>query len=261
MKELASLSPYHQGKLVVTKSNKLLRATGKISPNERKLLSICVGKINPNDPVIKTTFTVTAKEFAERTGIHINNAYDALKDAEKQLFKREITIFEPDPNIPGSTHTKMHWLSGVTYHKDESTITIGFGNEIIPHLYHLKTGNFTSYDFENVAYMKGEYSMVLCEYLLQFIDTGYLVLKYSLLRELLDIGTKYPEVCDFVKRVIEPAIKEINAESEIYVIGWRSVLVRGKTDRFEFRFKKKLVESKEKLPIKPRPLLNIKPRK
>lgn len=259
MRDLTSFQPSQLNKLMVTKSNKLLRAGGKLSPNERKLLSICVGKINPNDAVYQTSFSVTAAEFAERTGIDVRNAYEALKEAEKHLFQREITIFEPDPKIPGSTHTKMRWISGVTYNKAESTITLGFGNEIIPHLYGL-ISDFTSYDFENVAYMKGEYSMMLCEYLMQFVDTGYLVIKYSLLRELLEIGSKYFEVGDFIKRVIEPAVREINSESEIYITNWRSILFRGKTDRFEFRFKKKVVEDKKLSSIKPRPMLNIKPR-
>jgi plasmid replication initiation protein len=90
---------------------------------------------------------------------------------------------------------------------------------------------------------------------MQWRSTGKREIEIDWLKKQFQIEQLYPEMCDLKKRVIDPAIKDINTHSN-YEVSW----TQRKTGRrvthltFTFEEKKPVVE----LPVKPKRVKKVK---
>ena len=108
-----------------------------------------------------------------------------------------------------------HWFSSVT-HNEDGTIKISFDTELLPYLLQLRT-NFTTYTLDNILPMKKKYSIRFYELLKQYQKIGKRNFTVSELREILNCENEYLKFAEFERRIIVPAVKEINDHSDIYV--------------------------------------------
>lgn len=204
--------------LVVVKSNKVVEAGYRLSLYEQRILLSCIAQINSKGSLtIDDRFEISAKEIIELSGvISLDRAYSILKEAADKLSLRKVIICDPDPNNPKEKTRSISWTSSVGYLPNEGKVLLRFGFDMIPYLTIL-TKEFTQYKLENVTKFKSTYSIRLYELLMQWISIGKRELEVDWLKKQLQVEDSYPQMCDFKRRVIDVAIKEINDHSDIHL--------------------------------------------
>jgi len=210
----------------VYKSNALIGARYRLGMNEMRLILSCIGQVNSTEELMVTTkFEVSAKEFAMRFNLPEESTYSDLKDAAKTLFSRSLTIYNPDPDEPGLNKIETRWISSIAYIPAQGRLVLRFALDILPYLGGLK-GRFTGYELEHITNMKSTYGIRLYELLMQWRSTGRREIAIDWLKEQFELDNDYDRIFDLKKRVIDPAVKDINNHSN-YNVNW----VQRKTGR------------------------------
>lgn len=218
---------------LVVKSNALVQASYKLSLNEQRLILLAVSGLHSQRPGVRPGFNqvdgirISADEFAEAFNLPSNKAYEALKEATNDLYER--SIFE----ISGKSVSKMRWVSAVKYHDGEGWAVLSFTPHVTPHLTSL-SGKFTEYRLGQVANLRSTYAIRIFEWCVQFADNGWLHIELPDLVKRL--GVNYIRFVDIRRKIIDPAIAELRAKSNLH-IDWKPVKVGRKVTaiRFEFR--------------------------
>lgn len=205
--------------LVVCKANKVIEAGYKLTLMEQRLIQACIAQVNSTEELVSTKkFELSAKDFAKLYEISEPSAYDELKQVSKQLFHRYVTIENPDPEQPKIKQTITHWITSIDYIPDEGKIVLFFAPKILPYLGQLK-GSFTYYRLEHVSKMTCVYAIRLYELLMQWKNTGTREIEIAWLKKQFQIENEYERMDNFKKRVIEPAVKDINTHSN-FKVAW-----------------------------------------
>jgi plasmid replication initiation protein len=203
--------------LTVYKANEVVEAGYRLSLNEQRVVLACIGQVDSAKQLLLTDqFELSAKAFAKLFAVSNEAAYMALKDVAESLFKRYVVIDKPFPDDPAVTSLKTHWISSITYLEDAGKIRLRFAQDILPYLGALR-GAFTRYRLEHVGKMTSVYAIRLYELLVQWQGIGRREIEIAWLKEKLEISDQYAQMCDFKKRVLEPAVSDINTHSNLQV--------------------------------------------
>lgn len=196
----------------VTQSNRLIEASHTLTLNEKRLVLCAASMIDPRKPLPKDGyFTIRADAFAEVFGLSMNNAYMALEDAANRLFERDIRRYSK-----GKIVERMRWVFHVKYKEGQGSVELGFSPTVLPHLTMLNR-EFTSYQLKQLGNLSSFYAVRLYELMSQFFKLGERSCTLEQLRQMLDLGDKYQDVKDMRKRVLDPALKELNAGTDLAV--------------------------------------------
>jgi plasmid replication initiation protein len=203
--------------LTVCKANKVIEAGYKLTLNEQRVILACIAQVNSTEELLHTNkFELFAKDFAKLYGISEHRAYGELQDVAKQLFHRYVIINNPDPENPKLKQTQTHWISSIDYIPDDGKIVLFFAHKILPYLGHLK-GQFTRYKLEHIGKMTSIYAIRLYELLVQWQSTGKREVDIDWLKKQFQIEDGYDRMFDLKKRVLDPAINDINKHSNLNV--------------------------------------------
>jgi len=232
-------------KLTVYKSNKVIEAGYKLNINEQRLILLCISKVNSTKPLLASErFEVTAKEFAEKFKINEDKVYQTLKEAAEQLFERYVIIDNPDPDMPELKQTKTRWISSIDYIPDMGKVSVYFAQRMLPYLSELK-GNFTFYQLEHIGSMSSIYGIRLYELLMQWKSTGTRTIEIDWLKKQFELDTSYDRMFDLKKRVLDPAVKDINTHSN-YQVSWEQRKTGRRVTHLTFTFAEKQPLTPEK---------------
>ena len=202
-------------KLLVTKSNSLVEAGYKLSLNEQRLVLMMISQLDGRKPISQNgEFTITANEFAEAFGISVKQSYEILNEATSRLYERDIKTFDKKAKIRG----RFRWVDGVKYWDGEGKVTLSISRHIAPYL-SLLHQQFTTYDLNQVTKLTSSYSIRFYELLIQFLKTGERFISLDKIRALFELTTEYPRFYDFKRRILKPAIDEINDHTDL-VVDW-----------------------------------------
>jgi plasmid replication initiation protein len=222
--------------LIVVKSNKVVEASYLLSLSEQRVLLACIAQIDSREELTEQfQFEVSAAEIVDLAGLDsFTNAYRDLKRAAEKLYDRSVVINDPDPENPQITERKTRWISSIDYIPGEGKLVLNFASGIIPYLSRLSK-EFTQYKLKHVARFESIYSIRLYELLVQWSSVGEREIEVEWLKNQFQVGDKYKRLGDLKKRVIDPAIEEINAHSNLWVkYGQRK---SGRTvTHFQFQF-------------------------
>ena len=225
------------GDLHVNMSNQLLRTAQGLSLAEKRVVSICMAKL---DSVRldngRYKFSISAKEYGETYSITDQVAYDQLKEVGKRLMHRVAQHVEEGRR--GKIIRRWVWVTASEYHEGEGYVSLIFNHEMTPHLFLLRK-EFTSYKLKNAVALRSIYSWRLFELLMQFKGTGLLrisVEDFCHAMEATESAKK--NYAELVRRIIGPAVKEL-IEKDDMLITWEGTKMGGKRiTGLEFRFEK-----------------------
>ena len=236
---------------LVVKDNALINASYNLDLVEQRLILLAIvearesGKgINANDPL-----TVHAESYINHFSVHRNTAYQALKDACKDLFARQFSYQEQRPK--GVANITSRWVSQIAYIDNSATVELIFAPAIIPLVTRLEE-QFTSYELKQVSGLSSAYAIRLYEVLIAWRSTGKTpIIELSDFRQKLGVlEGEYSRFNNFKVRVLDPTIKQINEHTDITV-----KVEQHKTGRtisgFSFKFKQKQQAKIEK-PVDPK---------
>lgn len=195
--------------LTVTKSNALLDASYQLSARAQKLMLCCIAKLNPQAKP-SPEMSITASEYAEILGMEMtDDVYRDLHSAADALFDAYISIKE------GDTTKRYRWVQeDVIKHTGEGTVTLMWSNRIMLHLYYLNR-DFKTYHIKHIANLDTGHAIRLYEILIKFEKTGWREMSLEDFKAMMGIVDKYPAYRDLNKRVIAPAIKQLNKSSNL----------------------------------------------
>ena len=239
--------------LTVCKANKVIEAGYKLTLNEQRVILACIAQVNSTEELLATDrFELSGKDFAALYGISQKRAYTDLQEVAKQLFHRYVIIDNPDPENPKLKRTQTHWISSIDYIPDDGKIVLFFAHKILPYLGQLK-GQFTRYKLEHVGKMTCIYAFRLYELLVQWQGIGKREVELEWLKQQLELDDGYDRMFDLKKRVIDPAVKDINTNSN-YNVSWTQRKAGRSISHliFEFSEKKPLAPEKPKRKTKPK---------
>jgi len=238
-------------KELIVKDNALINASYNLDLVEQRLILLAIvearesGKgINANDPL-----TVHAESYINHFSVHRNTAYQALKDACKDLFARQFSYQEQRPK--GIANITSRWVSQIAYIDNSATVELIFSPAIIPLVTRLEE-QFTSYELKQVSGLSSAYAIRLYEVLIAWRSTGKTpVIELSDFRQKLGVlETEYKRMYDFKKYVLDLAIKQINEHTDITVKAEQHKTGRS-VSGFSFKFKQKQQPKIEK-PVDPK---------
>ena len=231
-----------QSQLYIAKSNELIQRTRyHLSLSQQKALLFLISKVKPQDTGSEA-YTVSIADFCAAMGIDCNETggyyYAAVKREIKELADSSAWIM-----MPNGKEVLFRWLDTVEVEKGSGTISVTFHRSVQPHLFELQR-NYTQYRLSEVLPFQSKYSIRLFELLRSFFfesdaDNGKARnVTYSLadLQRVLDC-TSYKRTNDIKKRVIEPAIAEINEYSSELHVAYKAKMEAGKTVGYIFTVK------------------------
>jgi len=143
--------------------------------------------------------------------VPVKNAHRELYQATEKLYERSV-IIKNDDHIE-----EFRWIQRkAIYHKGEGKVSFTWSEDILTYISQLER-RFTQYRLVDVAKLNTSYAIRIYELLMRFNQTHERWIKLEDFKSLLQLENKYQLFRDLNKRVIKPAIKEINQSSNLEV--------------------------------------------
>ena len=239
-------------KELIVKDNALINASYNLDLVEQRLILLAIVEARESGRGISATspLHVHAESYVSHFGVARQTAYQALKDASKDLFARQFSFQELSPKGKVVTHISR-WVSQISYLDDGGTVSLIFAPAIIPLITRLEK-HFTSYELAQVSGLSTGYAVRLYELLIAWRSTGKTpVFELADFRQKMGVlESEYSRMHDFKKRVLDPSLEQVSAHTDITVKCEQHKTGRTITG-FSFKFKQKQQPKIEK-PIDPK---------
>lgn len=201
---------------VIRKSNKLIEARYRLSVWEQRLILLLACEVSSDDEDFQD-YELKVSDFAQRFGLNKCKAiYGEVEKACTELVGKRIELSTTEKKIFAT------WLSYAEYVEGSGAVKIRFDKSLKPYLLQLQ-GHFTQYPLSHVVNFKNQYSIRLYELLKMDAfkaKQGKFTrdFTYEQLRFFLAIGKdEYALFGHFKSRIIDAALKEINANTDLYI--------------------------------------------
>ena len=235
---------------LVVKDNALINASYNLDLVEQRLILLAIVEargsgrgINANDPL-----EVHAESYVNQFNVARQTAYQALKDACKDLFARQFSYQEI--NKRGKVENVLsRWVSEIRYIDDEATVKLIFAPAIVPLITRLEE-QFTKYELQQISELSSAYAVRLYELLIAWRSTGQTpVIELAEFRQKIGVlDDEYTRMGNFKDRVLNLAIAQVNEHTDIKVKCEQHKKGRN-ISGFSFTFKqKKAVTTNSKSP-------------
>ena len=237
IKENAIAIKYNKDFYVI-QANELVRSKqDDLTLLEAKLIRLAITQVLRDDTDLKT-YSCNVVDLANFLGIAKDNIYRDIQDLSKSLMKKSIFIKDKtQPKRKCKENYKIfHWIDYVDY--TDGVITFKLSDSLKPYLIGLEQ-LFTLYGYDAVIGLPTNYSIRLYELMASYQnmtvrlmpDTNYtdipiekneFIFTIDWLRDYFNCNDKYPNTGDFVKRVIDGAVKAI-VKNTLMRLSYRTV--------------------------------------
>lgn len=199
---------------LVVKSNDLVEASYKLTLMEQQLILLAICSVrergNPEDGWV----LIGAQKYMSHFGGTLANAYGQLRAGIEHLYKRSITFKSDDGQWKG----EERWISKKAYADGMGAVTFTLTPAVLQHITRLgESGEFTRYKIEQISGMTSVHAVRVYELLAQHLSIGKREMKLEELRTILGLTTEYKEIKDFKLRVLDVAMGQINAHTDLKV--------------------------------------------
>ena len=205
----------------VVKDNVLINATYSLSLVEQRLmiLAIIVARKSGDlswsiDHWNGKPVQIPAESYEVTFNVTRQASYLALKEAAKNLFERRFSYQEE--RVKGIAQKTSRWVSDIAYIDATATVEITFSPVVLPLITNLEK-HFTSYEIEQVSNLNSPYAVRLYELIISWRST-----RKTPMIDLKDfrnrigvLENEYQRMELFKRRVLEPAISQINTHTDI----------------------------------------------
>lgn len=204
---------------LVVKDNALINASYNLSLVEQRvvLLAIIEARESGKGITANDSLTVHADSYINQFHVHRNTAYQALKDACRDLFARQFSYQELSPK--GNVKQVLsRWVSQIAYNDNEASIELIFAPSVVPLITRLEQ-QFTKYDIEQVSHLSSAYAVRLYELLMQWRSKNKTpLLETNEFRKRLGVlESEYKRSDNFKRRVLDLAVDQINQHTDVLV--------------------------------------------
>lgn len=203
-----------RGQLVIKANELVQQSKSNLSAEERKLVAYVISLVKPDDDDFKV-YEISAKDFAELCGVRKDHVYTLFRNIIDSLDDKAFWLRLPSADGKDCEVTKFRWFNEPTYIEKQGKIRLCLNSKIKPYVLHLKA-NFTKYELWNILFLKSKYSIAIYELSKSYAFQYQKTFSLPRLKELIGAET-YKNYRDFRRRVLEPAISEINANTDLTI--------------------------------------------
>lgn len=200
---------------LVVKDNSLIDASFNLSLVEQRIMLMAIVEARELPKLtFDTPIKVSVKSYIDQFKVASSTAYESLQDAVDTLFERQFSYYDPVMD----ERFKERWIYKASYIDDKGHVVMFFTPTVISMISRLYK-NFTQYLIDEVSDFKSKYSVRLYELLIKYKELGSSK-KYTIddLRSLLGVeNTEYKTMSLFKVNVLDKAVKEINAKTDIQI--------------------------------------------
>ncbi len=198
--------------LVVKANDLITKSRFSLTTQQQKIVLYLISKINPFDTDFQMVeFSIQdfcrACSIDDRSGKH----YEVIKTHIKAIADKSVWV-----KLENGKETLLRWIEKPYIDERNGTIQIRLDRDMKPFLLQLKK-NFTKYELVFTLYFKSKYTIRLYELIKAWhgskIEPLEITISIDELKQRLD-SEKYKESKDFFKRVLNPAVNEINQYSD-----------------------------------------------
>lgn len=199
---------------VVASRNDLLPHLAKLGHSELRLVAFCVAhydstKEDGDDRAFHARIADLVDIFPR---MDLATAYDTVRQVFLGLGKKPLETQE------GRRKIYRNWFSGFDYEIGSGEFTFYIPPETQPFFLRLKeSGNFTTFRLRHVYQFRSAHTWKLYENLARWRVGGRWEVKLDELRGLLGVAGKYPRWDSLRLRVVDKAMEEITAFSDLEV--------------------------------------------
>ncbi|MBR3623303.1 MAG: replication initiation protein, partial [Selenomonadaceae bacterium] len=212
-------------------ANPLVRARRNYDMTGQRIFRLAIANLNPKlknseyydeeFPTFHLSTDEVIAKFKGKTG-NSHSIYDKLSVAAQNMVESSVRIGDIDSFIAFPVFDMIKFNS-------KDGLTVVFNRHMKPLLLNLEKGNYSRFYLQLAFELSSKYSLILLELILQFKglqqydkEKKCYVIERKLtpeeLRFSLDVDEKkYKLTHDFIKYVIDPAIKEINKKTNYYI--------------------------------------------
>lgn len=218
--------------IMITKSNTLVEAGYDLSLAEHDLLTLALNKLHKQQTASKQVL-ISAKEFAIANQVTDNYAYQTLKAVAKTLGDKKLkftlyrdhtritdneddklTVIKPAHSNFTTLRAEYNWLQGIAYQDNLGYIILHFSDPLA-FLIERTSEAYTRYDYVKTIEFSGCGSKRLYELVQKWQGIKKIpAMSVFEWKEFFGVADKYAQVSEFKRRVLDPAIKQINDQGE-----------------------------------------------
>jgi plasmid replication initiation protein len=248
---------------MLQKSNALNQAGYKFELVEHRLIELAIVWARETETGITadTHLVISAAQYAKLYDVTLEAAYQALSDAAKTLFERQVTFWDIDAATKKPWKRTTRWVSEVSYVEGAGQVKMIFAPAIVPEITRLERA-YTEYQLEDTAGFASMYAVRLYQLVIQWLSTGKTpVFELEKFREQLGLCVnEYPQMCDFKKRVVDHAVGKINKNTNSKItVSYEQVKAGVRVTGFVFTVKAKPKAVEQAKPAKPKPAKGSNP--
>lgn len=219
--------------LRVYKANAVVEASYDLSVAEHRLLLACFTQIG-REATDERLYRVYARDIAELADIPTPDAYRDAAVATERLYERSVEVFVGPNGTAPPKKRKFRWIQEAVYAEGEGYVDVRLSTSILPYVNNLLE-QYTVYHMQDVARMTSRYAIRVYELLVQWRRRGSREVEVEWLRGALGARDRYSNFKDLRRRVIEPAVQQINERSPLHV-EWKPRKTGRKVTHIEFTF-------------------------
>lgn len=224
----------------VSKSNAIVQKSRyELSvPEQRAIAYICsmIKPIEAIDRAKATPFQLEYEfdilEYAKVCDISADNGrvYEETKALLKGLISKVMWL-----TLEDGTETTVNWVNKVWTNKRSGKAKIRLDEDMTPYLFNLQE-KFTSYGLYNILKMKSQYSIRLFEILKSYAYQKSKTFEVDELKRMLmtEDNKSYSNFAELKRRVLSPAIEEINELTDI-TVSMEQITKGRKVEKVKFR--------------------------
>jgi Protein involved in initiation of plasmid replication len=198
-------------------ANEIVKGKQEMTLTEARIVRLLITQVVKEDRDLKT-YTCRIQDLANFLNIGSDNLYREVRTVCDNLLTRIVRIGTGDPKDPW---LRFQWVQLANY-DGNGNLTLKLSEQIVPYVLELNSW-FTQYRLENILEFNSFYAIRLYELLkcydgINRSDSSCLVFSIDYLRTVFCCEKKYDRVNDFIKRVIEISVREINEKSDILIL-------------------------------------------
>lgn len=235
---------------MVVKSNNLVSAVYSLSLTESRIVQMAMVAGREQGSAVclneSTPVKLYASDYAKTFDTTNQAAFDAMKRAQKSLFKREFTL----ATDRGTSRTS-HWIQQYEPIDGEGAVEVLFTKAVCEEITRLMV-DFTQYRLAETAELQSAYGLRLYELLSSWLRVGVVYMELEDFRGWMGLGDKYKLMHQFKTYVLEHAISDINDNSPM-TVSYTQRKAGRRIIGFDFKFSKKQPPATEiEAPKKPK---------
>lgn len=223
-----------ESNLVVRYKNAINRAAHFLDVIEQRIILTAIAQVPAGEVTDDELYSVSASDLVE-LGSNQTKVYGQMKDAVKSLFARYLTLTIEDGKSRRIRY--FRWVQTVDYADNEARIYLRFSKDLLPFISDIQR-EFTRFNLIDLAGIRSSYAVRLYAMLMQFRDTGKLVIKVDDLRERFELGDRFKQYGHLKAKVIDRAVKQINEGERTQIkVSFKEKKIGRKVDTLIFTFK------------------------